>query len=49
MKHKAIGRAEVIEKFGVGPELVGDVLALIGDTSTTCRASPASASRPRRS
>ena len=28
-----IGRAEVIEKFGVGPELVRDVLALTGDTS----------------
>ena len=26
-------RAEVIEKFGVRPELVCDVLALIGDTS----------------
>ncbi len=33
MKQKAIGRAEVIEKFGVGPELVCDALALIGDTS----------------
>jgi DNA polymerase I len=33
MKDKRIGRAEVIEKFGVGPELVGDVLALMGDAS----------------
>jgi DNA polymerase-1 len=33
MKQKAIDRAEVIERFGVGPELVGDVLALAGDTS----------------
>lgn len=33
MKDKRIGRAEVIEKFGVGPELVGDVLALMGDSS----------------
>ncbi len=33
MKQKNIGRAEVIEKFGVGPELVCDALALIGDTS----------------
>ncbi len=33
MKAKPIDRAEVIEKFGVGPELVGDVLALAGDSS----------------
>ncbi|SNB53660.1 DNA polymerase I [Arboricoccus pini] len=33
MKSKEIGREEVIEKFGVGPELVRDVLALAGDTS----------------
>ena len=33
MKQKHIGRDEVIEKFGVGPELVCDALALIGDTS----------------
>jgi DNA polymerase-1 len=33
MKDKRIGREEVIEKFGVGPELVGDVLALMGDTA----------------
>jgi DNA polymerase I len=33
MKDKRIHREEVIEKFGVGPELVGDVLALMGDTS----------------
>ena len=33
MKQKAIDRDEVISKFGVGPELLGDVLALAGDTS----------------
>jgi DNA polymerase-1 len=33
MKDKRIGRDEVIEKFGVGPEKVGDVLALMGDTA----------------
>ncbi|MXO62844.1 DNA polymerase I [Qipengyuania oceanensis] len=32
MKSQRIGREEVIEKFGVGPELVGDVLALMGDS-----------------
>ena len=33
MKQKAIDRAEVIARFGVGPELLRDVLALAGDTS----------------
>jgi len=33
MKQKTIGREQVIEKFGVPPEKVHDVLALIGDTS----------------
>ena len=33
MKGKAIDRAEVEARFGVGPELVCDVLALAGDTS----------------
>ena len=33
MKAKEIGRDEVFEKFGVGPEKVRDVLALAGDTS----------------
>jgi len=33
MKDQRIARPEVIEKFGVPPELVGDVLALMGDTS----------------
>ncbi len=33
MKNQRIFRAEVEEKFGVGPELVGDVLALMGDTA----------------
>tara|TARA_B100000378_G_scaffold53221_1_gene39398 strand:- start:2594 stop:5446 length:2853 start_codon:yes stop_codon:yes gene_type:complete len=32
MKSARIGPAEVKEKFGVGPELVGDVLALMGDS-----------------
>jgi DNA polymerase-1 len=33
MKDRRIGRDEVIEKFGVGPEKVIEVQALIGDTS----------------
>jgi DNA polymerase-1 len=33
MKQKPIDRAEVIARFGVGPEQVRDVLALAGDTS----------------
>lgn len=33
MKNRDIGREQVIEKFGVPPEQVGDALALIGDTS----------------
>ncbi len=33
MKNQRIGRAEVIDKFGVPPELVGEVLALMGDTA----------------
>jgi DNA polymerase-1 len=33
MKDKRIGRAEVVEKFGVPPEKVIEVQALIGDTS----------------
>jgi len=33
MKDKKIGRAEVIEKFGVGPEKVIEVQALIGDST----------------
>lgn len=32
MKNQRIGIPEVIEKFGVGPDLVGDVLALMGDS-----------------
>ena len=32
MKNQRIDRPEVVEKFGVGPELVGDVLALMGDS-----------------
>lgn len=33
MKDKSSGIAEVIERFGVGPELVADVLGLAGDSS----------------
>ena len=33
MKNIRIREPEVIEKFGVGPDLVGDVLALMGDTA----------------
>jgi DNA polymerase I len=33
MKNVRIAREGVEEKFGVGPELVGDVLALMGDSS----------------
>ncbi len=33
MKNMRIDRAEVIEKFGVPPEQVGEVLALMGDTA----------------
>jgi DNA polymerase I len=33
MKNQRIDRAEVIEKFGVPPEKVGEVLALMGDTA----------------
>ena len=33
MKDKKIGRAEVIEKFGVPPEKVIEVQALIGDST----------------
>jgi DNA polymerase-1 len=32
MKNRRLGPAEVKEKFGVPPELVGDVLALMGDS-----------------
>jgi DNA polymerase-1 len=32
MKNRKIGPAEVREKFGVGPDRVGDVLALMGDS-----------------
>jgi DNA polymerase-1 len=32
MNDRRIGRTEVLEKFGVPPEKVGDVLALMGDS-----------------
>lgn len=33
MKNATIGPAEVVEKFGVGPDRLGDLLALVGDSS----------------
>src|SRR3989338_6657506 len=33
MKEKRIGYKEVVEKFGVGPESVTDIIGLAGDTS----------------
>jgi DNA polymerase-1 len=48
MKDRRIGIAEVIEKFGVPPEKVVEVQALAAIPPTTCRACPASASRPPR-
>jgi DNA polymerase-1 len=33
MKQKLLGRAEVLEKWGVPPEQLGDLLALTGDSS----------------
>lgn len=33
MKATAVGPAEVVEKFGVTPALLGDLLALVGDSS----------------
>lgn len=33
MKNVRIGEAGVVEKFGVGPHLVGDILALMGDSA----------------
>ena len=48
IKNRRIGEAEVMEKFGVGPDKVVDVQALAGDsTRQRARACPASASRPR--
>ena len=47
MKNQRIRAEEVIEKFGVGPEKVGDVLALMGDSVETCRVFPVSAQRPQ--
>jgi DNA polymerase I len=32
MKNKVLGPAEVVEKFGVGPEQLGDLLTLMGDS-----------------
>ena len=48
MKNQRIDIPEVEEKFGVAPGMVGDVLALMGDSARTmCPASAASARRPR--
>ncbi|KIG12054.1 DNA polymerase I [Enhygromyxa salina] len=33
MKNRRVGPDQVVEKFGVGPELLGDLLALAGDSS----------------
>ncbi|EDM78740.1 DNA polymerase I [Plesiocystis pacifica SIR-1] len=33
MKNRRVGPAEVVAKFGVGPEKLGDLLALAGDSS----------------
>ena len=40
MKSKMIGEAEVAEKFGVTPDKVGDVLALMGDSSDNVPGAP---------
>ncbi len=40
LKNKPIGLAEVADKFGVTPDLVGDVLALAGDTSDNVPGAP---------
>ncbi len=49
MKQKPLGAEAVMEKFGVTPDKVIDVQALIGDSATTCRARRASGRRRRRS
>ena len=48
MKQKEIGRDEVVERFGVGPELVRDALALIGDTSDNVPGVPGIGAQDRR-
>ena len=40
MKNKLIGEEQVVEKFGVGPSLVPDFLALAGDTSDNIPGAP---------
>jgi DNA polymerase-1 len=47
MNDRRIGRDQVLEKFGVPPEKVGDVLALMGDSVDNVPACPASGPRPR--
>jgi DNA polymerase-1 len=46
MNDRRIGVEQVIEKFGVGPEKVGEVLALMGDSVDNVPGVPASAPRP---
>jgi DNA polymerase-1 len=43
---KVYDRQGVIDRYGIPPELVPDFIGLKGDTSTTSRACPESATRP---
>ena len=47
MNDRRIGRPEVIEKFGVPPEQVGEVLALMGDSVDNIPGVPGIGPRPR--
>ena len=49
IKQKPIGPAEVMEKFGVTPDKMIDLQALIGERPTMCRAFQASDQKVRRS
>jgi DNA polymerase-1 len=49
MNDRRIGRNEVLEKFGVPPEKVGDVLALMGDSVDNVPACRESGPRRHRS
>ena len=48
MNDRRIDRAYVTEKFGVGPELLGDVLALMGDSVDNVPGVPGDRARRRR-